>query len=245
MITAIIQARMGSTRLPQKIIRDLAGEPMLARVVNRVKQSKLIDKVIVATTREVLDDFTAQLCDKYNWDFYRGSANDVLDRYLRTARAFKADVIVRITADCPLIDPGVIDEVVNKFLSCNPKVDYASNVQIRTYPRGLDVEVFTFEALEKAWTEDTNPATREHVTPYIWQHPDKFNILSVCDATDHSFMRWCVDTREDLMFAQRIYDTLLNDTFGYKDVLHLLEIYPEWQSINREVKQKLVPVGEV
>lgn len=239
-VVAIIQARMGSTRLPRKVLEDLAGEPMLARVVNRTRRAKTLDTVIVATTTQPNDAAIVSLCKERGWPFFRGSEVDVLDRYYRAALVFKADVVVRVTSDCPLIEPLIIDEVVQEFLSHHPEVDYVSNSLERTFPRGLDVEVISFAALERAWQEDSDPALREHVTPYIWRHPEKFKILNVANDVDYSHMRWTVDTIEDLTFVRKIYDHFQNDTFTWGEVLHLLEMHPKWLEINRHVQQKVV-----
>ena len=180
---AIIQARMGSTRLPGKVLLDLAGEPMLARVVHRVQRAASLQEVIVATTVQPADDAITQLCAGRGWPCARGSQDDVLDRYYQAATASQADVVVRITSDCPLIEPDVIDQVVGALLAGQPEVDYASNVQPpRTFPRGLDVEVIRFDALERAWREDVDPAWREHVTPYLYRHPERFRIHGVFNA---------------------------------------------------------------
>jgi len=239
-VVAIIQARMGSTRLPGKVLEDLAGEPMLARVVNRTRRAKTLDTVVVATTTQPIDDAIVRLCEKQGWPFFRGSEEDVLDRYYQAATAFQADVIVRITSDCPLIEPEIIDRVVGEFLSHRPEVEYVSNTLVRTFPRGLDVEVMSFDALERAWQEDSNPSWREHVTSYIWRHLEKFKICNVANDTDYSYMRWTVDTVEDLTFVRKIYNHFQSDNFSWKDVLNLLEMHPEWLEINRPVQQKVV-----
>jgi len=238
---AIIQARTGATRLPGKVLEELAGELMLTRVVNRTRRAKTVDAVVVATTTQPADDVIVGLCQERGWPFFRGSEDDVLDRYYRAALAFQADTVVRITSDCPLIEPEIIDRVVNEFLSCNPKVDYLSSGLMRTFPRGLDVEVMSFDALKKAWHEDDNPVWREHVTPYIWRHPEKFKIRNVANDTDYSYMRWTVDTMEDLVFVRKIYDHFRRDDFTWKEVLHLLKLHPEWLEINQHVQQKVVP----
>lgn len=239
-VIAIIQARMGSTRLPSKVLKNLGGQPMLAHVVNRTRRVKTLDAVVVATTTQLADDVIAYLCKEQDWPCFRGSEDDVLDRYYRAASIFRADVVVRITSDCPLIEPEIIDRVVNKLLSCYPEVDYVSNSLVRTFPRGLDVEVIGFSALKKAWQEDDNLAWREHVTPYIYRHPEKFKIRNVANDRDYSYMRWTVDTPEDLTFARNIYDYFKNDTFTWIEVLRLLGKYPEWLGINRHVQQKLI-----
>ena len=157
-IVAIIQARIGSTRLPDKVSADIAGQPMLAHVVNRTRRAKALDAVVVATTTQPADDAIVRVCQKRGWPYFRGSEEDVLDRYYQAASAFLADVIVRITSDCPLIEPEIIDKVVDEFRHYSPAVDYVSNILTRTFPQGLDVEVMSFDALKKAWQEDDNPA---------------------------------------------------------------------------------------
>lgn len=239
--TAIIQARMGAARLPGKVLEDIAGQPMLARVVNRACRAKRLDIVVVATTTQSIDDAIVRLCEKQGWPYFRGSEEDVLDRYYHAALTFKADVVVRITGDCPLVEPEIIDRVVNEFQGHYPAVDYISNVLTRTFPRGLDVEVMSFGALSKAWQEDHNPVWREHVTQYIWRQPEKFKIRNVTNDTDYSYMRWTVDTPEDLAFMRRIYEHFQNDAFTWTEVLRLLETHPEWLEINRHVQQKVVP----
>jgi spore coat polysaccharide biosynthesis protein SpsF len=240
-VIAIIQARMGATRLPGKVLEDIVGQPMVARVVNRACRAKMLNAVVIATTTQLADNIIVRLCKDRGWFFFRGSKEDVLDRYYQAATAFQADVIVRVTSDCPLIEPKIIDKVVSKFLSHYPEVEYASNTVVRTFPRGLDVEVMSFAALERAWQEDRNLSWREHVTPYIWRHPEKFKICNVANDTDYSYMRWTVDTVEDLTFVRKIYDHFRNDVFTWREVLYLLEMHPEWLEINRRVQQKVVP----
>lgn len=240
-ITAIIQARVGSTRLPGKVLEDLAGKPMLARVVNRTCRAETVDAVVIATTTQPADDVIIHLCKVQNWLYFRGSEEDVLDRYYRAALVFKADVIARITSDSPLIEPEIIDRVVNEFSAYYPKIDYVSNTLVHTFPWGLDVEVMSFEALKRAWQEDKNPAWREHVTPYIYRHPEKFKIRNVANDMDYSRMRWTVDTIEDLTFVRKIYQHFQNDTFSWKTVLELLKVHPAWLEINQSVQQKVVP----
>lgn len=238
---AIIQAHMGSTRLSEKVLLDLAGEPMLLRVINRVGRTKSLQGIIIATSVDPKDDLIADFCSKSNFLFFRGSEEDVLDRYYQAAKYYKADVIIRITSDCPLIDPGIIDLVVAEFVKDNP-VDYASNIlPPRTFPQGLDTEVFSFNALERAWKEDSNPAWREHATYYIYRHPEKFIQKSITNKIDYSSLRWTVDTAEDLEFVRKIYGYLKNDFFSWKDVLRLQESHPELLKINEGVRQKELP----
>ncbi|WP_376797503.1 cytidylyltransferase domain-containing protein [Thermogemmatispora sp.] len=240
-VSAIIQARLGSTRLPGKVLSDLAGEPMLARVVRRTARAVSISEVIVATTSEKADENIVRLCAERNWSCFRGDEKDVLDRYYRAAVESLSDVVVRITSDCPLIDPSVIDVLVTKFLDLQPDIDYACNfLPKRTFPRGLEVEVMRFDALKKAWREDQNPVWREHVTPYIQRNVDKFRIFGIQNATDYSHMRWTVDTKEDLLFVRCIYDHFGHDYFSQNDVIEFLESRPELMDINRHIKQKTV-----
>jgi len=240
-VVAIIQARMGSTRLPGKVLLDLAGEPVLARVVNRTQRATTLDEIVIATTTESRDEAIVELCSSRGWAHFRGSEDDVLDRYYQAAKKHHADIVVRITSDCPLIEPEIIDKVVQEFLERQPEVDYASNTwPQRTFPRGLDTEVMRIDVLERAWREDHNPAWREHVTPYIYRNPDRFRLHNVINPVDYSAMRWTVDTPEDLAFVRRIYDYFGHDRFSWREVLKVLEEHPEWMEINRHVQQKVI-----
>lgn len=240
-IVAIIQARIGSTRLPGKVLLDLAGEPMLVRDVERIRRAQTLDDVVVATTTQPADTAIADLCAERNWPCFRGSEDDVLDRYYRAAIAHQADVVVRITSDCPLIEPAIVDRVVQEFLDLQPKVDYACNMlPHRTFPRGLDTEVVRFDVLERVWQEDKNLAWREHVTPYIYRNPDLFRIHGVVNGMDYSHMRWTVDTPEDLDFVRCIYEHFGHNHFSWQEVLAVLEEHPEWLEINRHVQQKVI-----
>ena len=237
-IVAIIQARMGSTRLPGKVLLDLAGKPVLERVVRRCRRAAQVDEVIIATTLKAADDPIMDLCVAQKSDCYRGSEDDVLDRYYQAARWSKAETVVRITADCPLVEPEVIQRCVGEFLE-PPAVDYAANtLPPRTFPRGLDVEVFSFAALERAWQEDGNPAWREHVTPYIYRHPEVYRLRAVVNDVDYSDMRWCVDTQEDLALVRNIYGAFGTDGFSWREVVTLLQQNPQWLELNRAVVQK-------
>ena len=240
-IVAIVQARMGSTRLPGKVLRDLAGEPMLIRVVNRLRRSQLLSNIVVATTTADRDTIIADLCAGHSVDCFRGSEEDVLDRYYQTARIHNAENVVRITSDCPLIDPQLVDEMVAGFLKSEPVPDYMSNtVGTRTYPRGLDVEIMTCSALERAWKEAVEPSEREHVTPYIYRHTHLFDVRSYSNQRDYSEWRWTVDEPDDLTLIKKIYAHFTHDDFSWTEVIQLLEEHPEWIEINRHVKQKVV-----
>ncbi len=238
---AIIQARMGSTRLPGKVLQDLAGEPVLARCVARTLRAETLDEVVIATTVQSADEAIVQLCEERGWPWFRGSEDDVLDRYYQAAVAHRADAVVRITSDCPLIEPEIVDVVVREFQARQPGVDYVANtLPPRTFPRGLDVEVMSLKALERAWQEDQNPAWREHVTPYIYRNLQKFNLQTLSNDVDYSAMRWTVDTPEDLAFVRRIYDYFGRDNFNWREVLKLLEQHSEWLEINQAVQQKTI-----
>lgn len=239
-VVAIIQARMGSTRLPNKVLAGLAGEPMLARVVRRLLRAQRLDEVLVATTVEPADQPICDLCTARGWLCFRGSAEDVLDRYYRAAEQRQADVVVRITSDCPLIDPGVVDHVVEHFLRRQPGLDYVSNIPIdgRTFPRGLDTEVVSFQALERSWHEVEKMSRREHVTWEIRKYPERFRVESVSNDVDYSAMRWTVDTPEDLEFVSHIIEHFGHDDFSWLEVLALLEQHTDWLEINRQIEQK-------
>jgi spore coat polysaccharide biosynthesis protein SpsF len=241
-IAAIIQARMGSTRLPGKALEDIGGETMLARAVMRTKQARLLHETIVATTTTEKDNAIVDECQRLHFALYRGEEHDVLDRYYQAALAYKVDTIVRITSDCPLIDPTIIDRVIGAFLSKSP--DYASNVVERNYPMGLDVEVMTMQALTKAWREADKPYERTHVTPYIYQNTSLFRLLHVTGDADYSHYRWTVDTPEDLAFVRTIYERFGNsNSIRWKEVIGLLDSEPELADINRHIRQKSLMEG--
>jgi spore coat polysaccharide biosynthesis protein SpsF len=239
---AIIQARMGSSRLPGKVLKKLGRATVLSNVVERVRRSRRINDVAVATTREPADAEIVQECSNAGITIFRGSTEDVLDRYYEAALQLKAEVVVRITADCPLIDPDLIDLTVQAFLADRP--DYASNVLTRTYPRGLDTEVFSVETLQRAWQEAAAPYERAHVTPYIYNHPRRFRLLSVSGSDDFSSHRWTLDTPEDLDFLQQVYARFpeAND-FSWRAVLALLVREPALSLINSHVQQKQLQEG--
>lgn len=241
-IVTIIQARMGSTRLPGKVMKNLASEPMLVRVANRTRRATTLDTVVIATTTSPTDDVIVNLCIERGWPFSRGSETDVLDHYYKVAFKLRADIVVRITADCPLIDPQVIDTVVCEFLLHRAEVDYVSNCEIRTFPRGLDTEVMSFGALERAWQDDHNPDWRCHVTQYIRRNPNLFRIRGITNSTgkDYSYMRWTVDTPEDFAFISEIYSHFQTDDFNWQEVLHFLETHPELLEINKDIQQKVI-----
>ena len=240
---AIVQARLGSTRLTGKALLAIGGRSMLERVVERLRRVRHISLVAIATTTNDHDSAIVAEAARLSVRAIRGSEDDVLGRYDRAALELDADVIVRITSDCPLIDPGLVDLVVASFESAFPPVAYASNALERTYPRGLDVEVFSRSALEHAAAEATLPHEREHVTPYLYQHPQRFSLLSVRNPVDCSGYRWTVDTEADLELVRAIYARLGHDrAFGWHEVMHLLEREPRLAAINSHIEQKpLIP----
>jgi spore coat polysaccharide biosynthesis protein SpsF len=241
-LVVIIQARMGSTRLPGKVLKDICGQPMLARVINRVCRASLPNKVVVATSTGAADDVVADLCAARSIDVFRGSELDVLDRYYQAARAHAADAVVRITSDCPLLDPEVMDRAIRVFFELQP--DYASNGLVRTYPRGLDTEVMSMAALRRAWQSAREPYQRMHVTPYIYQNPAEFKCINVASDEDYSAYRWTVDTAEDLDLVRAIYDRLgPSGEFGWRDVLALMQREPALVDINRDILQKSLEEG--
>lgn len=236
---AIIQARLGSTRLPGKALLDIGGQTMLARTVQRVARARTLNGVVVATTTQQADEQIVAEARRLGVSCSRGSEGDVLSRYAQTARECDVDVIVRITSDCPLIDPWIIDLVVAVFHASWPRVDYASNTLVRTYPRGLDAEVFSRHALERADREATLLYQREHVTPYFYEYPELFALLPVMGRLDCNRHRWTVDTSEDLQFVREVYARLgACQEFDWRDVLMLLDDEPSLIDRNRHIRQK-------
>ena len=240
-VVAIIQARMGSTRLPGKVLLDLSGKTVLARVIERLRRAKSVDELLVATTDRPEDDAIVEACNRLSVASFRGQENDVLDRYHQAALSVDADVIVRITSDCPLIDPELVDQTVRTFTS--EAADYASNCLDRRYPRGLDTEVIRAQALARAWREARQPYEREHVTPYLPEHSAQFKLASLIADADYSHHRWTVDTPEDLELVRAIYQRLGPGEFLWRDVLTLLDREPVLVELNRGVPQKVLHTG--
>lgn len=264
-IVAIIQARMSSSRLPGKVLLDIAGEPMLVRVVKRTGRSATVNQVIVATTTDPSDDGLVQFCIGRGYPCFRGSLNDVLDRYYQAAKTYEADIILRITSDCPVIDPGLIDELVMAFLQGekDPKsllFDFAANrlppPWHRTFPIGLDMEICSFTALERAWKEADQTFQREHVMPYFYEglelpgvrplfssyySPRGFHILLINHSPDYGALRWTVDTPQDLELLRQVYNHFSGrDNFTWLEVLDLFARHPELAQINASVPAKHV-----
>jgi len=235
---AIIQARMGSTRLPGKVLKDIAGDPMLARVVERTRRAGTVNEVVVATSDLPDDNVIEQLCSDRSWACFRGSETDVLDRYYRAAIAFNADLIVRVTSDCPLIDPQLIDEHVNRLLERRAEVDFVTNMFTQTYPLGLAVEVMPLDVLARMKRMSQTDMLKEHVTTLAYVRPEWFQIEEVLHTTDLSHLRWTVDTAEDLELVRRIFRHFGHDRFRWEEVLPVLEQHPDWAKINQDIRQK-------
>lgn len=229
-IDCIIQARIGSTRLPGKVLKEIEGKPLIYYVLDQVNKSKLINRQIVASTTNPKDKILIEKVKQLKYNTFAGSENDVLDRYYQTAKYFGTNIIVRVTSDCPLIDPEVIDKVIKVFL--NNKSDYCSNVQPPTYPDGLDVEVFSFQALARAWKEAHLMSEREHVTPYIWKNTDKFKISNVAYDKDLSYLRLTVDQEEDFILVKNIYEKIKKRPILLNDLIKLFGKEPELLKIN-------------
>jgi len=233
-VAAIIQARNGSVRLPGKVMRQINGRPMISYVVERVRTAKLLDDVIVATTSDPIDDAMAVFLTGRGVKVFRGSPLDVLDRYYRAALQFGLKNIVRITADCPLMDGAMIDRVVGKFLEGG--YDYGCNVLERTFPDGLDVEVISFQALKRAWQDAQEAREREHVTIYIRNHPEIFPAFNIRCAQDWGKRRWTLDYEEDFLLAEAVLKHFAKDlrTFCMEDVAKFLDEHPEIETLNRK-----------
>ena len=272
-IIAIIQARMLSSRLPEKVMLDLGGKPMLQWVIERTGQASLVDVVVVATTLDPTDDRVFAFCRQMYFRVHRGSVYDVLDRYYRTAKEINAEIVVRITADCPLIDPDLIDEAIKLILPepeslpmqaklKSPRFDFVANRLPppwgRTYPIGLDIEVFTFDILKQAWKLAKSKHQREHVTPYFYEGipanqlnyvvkdspfssamtSDGHHIALMHYTPDYGHLRWTVDTPDDLKLIRAIVSNFRDNSFKWKEVLSLVNHKPELSQINAHIQHK-------
>jgi spore coat polysaccharide biosynthesis protein SpsF len=261
---AIIQARMGSSRLPGKVLLDIAGRPMLSWVFERARRSGLVDEVVLATTTDPSDDPVAAYCLSSGYAHTRGSLADVLDRYYQAACAHQAQVVVRVTADCPLIDPDLIDDVINVFFGAPPQIakrldiseaddptarqssfpfDFAANRLPppfkRSYPIGMDVEVCSFQALARAWNEAKQAFEREHVMPYLYTQPGRFRFVQLHHEPDYGSLRWTVDTAQDLTFTREIFNRLPDPLTGtWMDVLQIIQRDPSLSELNAQVEAK-------
>jgi len=241
-IVATIEARFVSTRLPGKTLLEICGKSTLELMIERVKSSKLIDQVVIATTVNPDCDAIEELAKRLDVGCFRGSEEDVLDRVLCAARAYNADIIVELTGDETIIDPDIIDETINFYLK--NKYDYVSNILDRHYPRGLDTQVFATSVLDEVAGLTKDPADRENVSLYIYEHPEKYSLGSVKapDEMDHPDWRWTLDTKEDFKFIQALYEEFYpkNKKFTAWDILQYLNDNPEVLAINQDIKQKAV-----
>ena len=235
MILAILQARVSSTRLPGKALRPILGVPMLERQVERLRRVRHFDRLIVATSVEKSDLPIAALCRELGLDCYRGSLDHVLDRFYHAAESYQPDLVVRLTGDCPLTDPAVIDRGIEYFLK--QSYDYMSNGLERTFPIGLDFEIFRFDCLREAWQEASMPSELEHVTPFIYNRPERYRIGHFRHQIDLSHHRWTVDELEDFYFVSAVYEALYpgNPAFTMQDILDLLDRQPELTRLNYHI----------
>lgn len=237
-IVAILQARMGSSRLPGKVMLDLAGRPILAWGVERTRRARWVSQVVVATTVDPADQPIVAFCQERGYPWWRGHPYDVLDRFYQAAHHFRADIVVRVTADCPLVDPQLIDATIEALLS--EKADFAANrlppPWRRTYPIGLDVEVCTFTALEQAWREAQAPHHREHVMPYLYEVPGRFHTVILDAEADYGQVRWTVDTPQDLQAVRQLVALLGGrDDFTWREALAVWQAHPELAALNAQI----------
>lgn len=239
-IVLINQARMTSTRLPGKVMKTVLDKPLLEYQIERLKQAVWLDDIVIALTTNDTDQPIIDLCNNLSIKYFRGSEENVLERYYLAAKEHDADVIIRVTSDCPLIDPDIIDKTINLFISYD--YDYVSNCPEtnRTFPRGMETEVFYFSAIEQAFKNATEKPEKEHVTPYIYKNPDKFKLNFLNNDLDESNYRLTVDTIEDFELIKNILESLYttNKDFRLTDIIKLLKENPEWLKINTDIQQK-------
>lgn len=241
-VVCIVQARVGSTRLPGKVLKKICGKTVLEHDIDRLKRAKNIDEIVIATTTEERDIEIVNEAKRLGVKYYRGSESDVLSRYYFAAKENNADIVVRVTSDCPLLDSEVTEEIIKFYLENYPKYDYVSNTLDRTYPRGLDTEVFSFKVLEEAFLNAKENFQREHVTPYIWDNNTKYKVYQYKDIADSSNLRLTLDTQEDFKLITEIYIDLYNNNqyFGLKEILNLFNERLELIEINKEIQQKKI-----
>jgi spore coat polysaccharide biosynthesis protein SpsF len=239
-VVIIDQARMTSTRLPGKVLKPVLGKPLLEYQIERLRRVAHADELVIATTTNASDDVLVDFCRQHGVKVYRGSEMDVLSRYYGAATESGADVVVRVTSDCPVIDPAVVDQVIVHYLDHRDEYDYVSNTQVRSFPRGMDAEVFSMGALESAYHEGRLEYEREHVTPFLYRHPERFKVGQWVFREDRGDERWTVDTPEDLELVRRIIEALYprKPEFTLVDILELLDRHPGWRQINTHIIQK-------
>ncbi len=237
-IIAIIQARTGSTRLPNKVFLDLAGNPLIWHVVERLKSSKYLTDIVLATTNKEEDDKLERWANLCGVKVFRGSENNVLDRFYNTAKKHKADIIVRITADDPFNDSIIMDNVIEILLT-NEKIDFAYNNKPASFPEGLDIEVFRFDALERAYNNSLDLFEQEHVTQYFHRNLNLFKMVNYSHSENLSYLRWTIDTLSDYQMASIVYEKLYqpNNIFKFQEILELINQYPEISLINNNVER--------
>jgi spore coat polysaccharide biosynthesis protein SpsF len=234
---AVLQARFSSSRLPGKVLKPVLGQPMLSLQIERIQRSRLIDRLIVATSNLEDDDPIAYLCDQLEVECFRGSLDDVLDRFYQAIISVTPDNVVRLTGDCPLCDPIGIDRLIDFHVAGG--YDYSSNTIVPTYPDGLDVEIFRFSCLAAAHKEAILPSQREHVTPFIHQQPQRFKLGDYRNEIDLSSLRWTVDEQLDLDLITKIYESLYpaNPEFTTEDILAWLQANPDWKFYNTKFQR--------
>ncbi|MCB2293977.1 glycosyltransferase family protein [Clostridium algoriphilum] len=239
-VVCIMQARVGSTRLPRKVLKKICGKTILEHDIDRLRLVKNIDEIIIATTVEDRDIEIVKEAERLGVNYFRGSENDVLSRYYLAAKANNAEIVVRVTSDCPLLDSKVTENTISYLIDNLDKYNYVSNTLEATFPRGLDVEAFTFASLERAYNEAKLTREREHVTPYIYTNKDQFRLGCYKNKIDYSNYRWTLDTKEDFELISIIYDRLYktNPNFNMEDIIKLLVAEPELTKINENIIQK-------
>lgn len=240
-VVLIIQARMSSQRLPGKVLKKVLGRPLLWYMLQRLEFCNLVDEVVVATSVNSADDAIAHFCEEEEVPCFRGAEDDVLGRYYHCAKEFSADAVVRVTADCPLIDPDVVDQIVVAYRNAYPQIEYISNTRVRNFPRGFDTEVFSFEALEQAHREAIHSIAREHVTPFIRLQPGRFRVANYLSTYgDYSEYRLTVDEKDDFRLISKIIESLYatQPRFDLSNILDLFEEDPSLPRINAHVEQK-------
>ena len=234
MIVAVVQARMDSSRLPGKVMKEMVGKPVLWHIVDRLTHAKLVDQIIIACSNKEDNEPIVKFAAENGIECYAGSETDLLERHFQAVKKFNPDAIVRITADCPLVDPVIVDRVIKYYLDGN-QLDYVSNTHPPTYPDGLDAEIFSFRALVRAWEEVKDPFWREWITANFFEHPEKYRLGNVELDEDLSYMRWTVDYEDDLKFVTEVYERLYQPdrVFLMEDILDLLKKNPELMKINK------------
>jgi spore coat polysaccharide biosynthesis protein SpsF len=241
-VGVFIQARMGSERLPGKVLLQVLKKPLLVYLLERAKKIKEADLVAVLTSTQKKDEAIEKVCREENVLCFRGDELDVLDRYFKAAKKYQVDAIVRITADCPLLDPHIADHVISFFKKHAHEFDYVSNTINRKVPRGMDVEVFSLYALQKAHQEAKEMSEREHVTLHLYKHPETYRIHGIRGEQDYSDLRLTVDTQEDFMLIEKVLSSLYpqKKDFLLPDILQLFQKKPELKKINAHIAQKSI-----